>query len=294
VQEAQMIEFKKIGGEYIGYWADNEGNIWSSKRMTGGKGNGPIFKIEEEPILKKKPSIDRYGYHRVRISVNGKQSSIRVHTLVLLAFHGPKPFKNAICRHLDGNKSNNQPNNLRWGTYKENAQDMIDHGFLGMNDFNTNFTKDDILEIRSTKYYPGLFNDLAEKYDATPSSISNAYYGKTFEYLGDTNKIRIDEQAVLDIRSRKKTYGLFAELARKYNVTPENIARIYNYETWKHVGTNIERNEHHIARFTDDQVQEIRSHKEYRGLCSDLAKEHGVHKETIRHIRARKTYKHVK
>jgi hypothetical protein len=34
------------------------------------------------------------------------------------------------CRHLDGNPSNNRPDNLRWGTAKENAADMIRHGRL--------------------------------------------------------------------------------------------------------------------------------------------------------------------
>jgi hypothetical protein len=252
IQEAQMAEFRKT--DWPGYWVDDEGNVWTGKRQTSSP-KGFITTIEEEPIRKLSAITDRYNYRAVNLQHNGKKRVIRIHQLVLNAFHGPKPSKDAICRHLDGDKSNNRPENLRWGTYEENAQDMIDHGFLGINNFNTNFTKVDILEIRSTKYYPGLFNDLAKKYDAHPTVISNAYYGKTFKNLGNANKPRINEQAVLDIRSHEKRYGLFAELARKYNVTSVNIARIYNYETWKHVGTETERKEHHASRLTNDQVR---------------------------------------
>lgn len=44
----------------------------------------------------------------------------KVARLVCEAFHGPAPFKGAVCMHLDENARNNRPENLRWGTQKEN------------------------------------------------------------------------------------------------------------------------------------------------------------------------------
>lgn len=49
-----------------------------------------------------------------------KQAPRKVHQLVCEAFHGPKPFPDAIVLHLDEDALNNRPENLRWGTQKEN------------------------------------------------------------------------------------------------------------------------------------------------------------------------------
>ena len=50
----------------------------------------------------------------------GGQRPRKVHQLVCEAFHGPKPFDAAVVLHLDENSMNNRPENLRWGTQKEN------------------------------------------------------------------------------------------------------------------------------------------------------------------------------
>lgn len=44
----------------------------------------------------------------------------KVHQLVCEEFNGPKPFPSAVVMHLDENFRNNRPDNLRWGTQKEN------------------------------------------------------------------------------------------------------------------------------------------------------------------------------
>jgi hypothetical protein len=46
--------------------------------------------------------------------------NIKVHQAVCEAFHGPKPFEKAVVIHLDENALNNRPENLKWGTQKEN------------------------------------------------------------------------------------------------------------------------------------------------------------------------------
>lgn len=49
-----------------------------------------------------------------------------VHAMVLETFLGACP--DAEARHLDGDRTNNQLSNLRWGTAFENAQDRDRHG----------------------------------------------------------------------------------------------------------------------------------------------------------------------
>lgn len=46
--------------------------------------------------------------------------NLKIHQLVCEAFHGPKPFPEAVVIHLDENALNNRPENLKWGTQKEN------------------------------------------------------------------------------------------------------------------------------------------------------------------------------
>ena len=44
----------------------------------------------------------------------------KIHRLVCEAFHGPSPFDGAVVIHEDEDALNNRPENLRWGTQKEN------------------------------------------------------------------------------------------------------------------------------------------------------------------------------
>lgn len=47
--------------------------------------------------------------------------NIRVHQVVCTAFHGPAPHSNMVVDHMDTNRCNNRPENLRWLTRLENA-----------------------------------------------------------------------------------------------------------------------------------------------------------------------------
>lgn len=71
-------------------------------------------------------------YLCVCLSKKGKQKVFLVHRLVLTTFVGPCP-RGMECRHLNDIKTENHwPNNLVWGTPKQNANDAIQNGkYLG-------------------------------------------------------------------------------------------------------------------------------------------------------------------
>lgn len=46
--------------------------------------------------------------------------NVKVHRLVCEAFHGPAPEPKLVVIHLDEDALNNRPENLKWGTQKEN------------------------------------------------------------------------------------------------------------------------------------------------------------------------------
>ena len=71
----------------------------------------------------RKQSTDPEGYKRCNIG----NRKYRVHRLVAMAFI-PNPDNLPIIDHIDGNKSNNNKENLRWVDYRENTQSAYDMG----------------------------------------------------------------------------------------------------------------------------------------------------------------------
>lgn len=66
-------------------------------------------------------------YPKVTLSKNGIHTDKRVNVLVAQAFI-PNPDNLPLVMHMDNNPSNNNVENLKWGTYSENNQYMWDCG----------------------------------------------------------------------------------------------------------------------------------------------------------------------
>jgi len=88
--------------------------------------NGGFRLYAPEPRLgnvAKSSKTARHEYRHVmvkRYDAHRRQAPRKVHQLVCEAFHGPKPFEKAVVIHKDENALNNRPENLKWGTQKEN------------------------------------------------------------------------------------------------------------------------------------------------------------------------------
>lgn len=106
-----MIPSELLQTPYDDYFVDRDGNVWSTKRG-----------------LLKMSLANNQGYPFITVNNHGKRISMMVHVLVCTTFHGEKPSSKHEVRHLDGNRKNNTPNNLRWGTRSENIRDSIRHG----------------------------------------------------------------------------------------------------------------------------------------------------------------------
>jgi hypothetical protein len=68
-------------------------------------------------ILKQR--IDRDGYKTINIKINGVQKQYKIHRLVSQAFI-PNPDNKPFVDHINGIRSDNNINNLRWVTNSEN------------------------------------------------------------------------------------------------------------------------------------------------------------------------------
>jgi len=107
-----MEGFEIIPG-FLDYYINENGEIISTKRVDKGK------------ILK--GWVNDYGYRRVKLTLEGKEIRTFVHNLVALTFIS-NPENKPCINHKDGDKLNNNVNNLEWCTWSENLKHAHDTG----------------------------------------------------------------------------------------------------------------------------------------------------------------------
>ena len=84
--------------------------------------NGAICRLPKEGCRPSK--MDNVWSFGTKNPDNGYMiftGNIRVHQVVCTAFHGPEPQPHMVVDHIDTNRCNNRPENLRWLTRLENA-----------------------------------------------------------------------------------------------------------------------------------------------------------------------------
>lgn len=107
--------WKDIEGYEGLYQVSNMGRVRSLTREITFS-NGSVHRIQGKIM---KQSIDRCGYSFVGLNKEGKQKFEKVHRLVAHAFI-PNPENKPQVDHINGIKTENYPENLRWVSASEN------------------------------------------------------------------------------------------------------------------------------------------------------------------------------
>lgn len=168
-----------------GYQVSDRGRVRSKTRMVLNMGR---VRIKPGEILTPQESDEGYWYVRVKPQEKGlafrvgKTVKKYVHRLVAEAWHG-NPFEGAEADHIDRDRSNNTPENLRWVTRQENADNRVLNPNKGSASNLSKLNEEDVRLIRKELGAGAKASDLATKYDVNVSTIRRINNGQLWAHL---------------------------------------------------------------------------------------------------------------
>lgn len=171
------VKYKNVP-DFPGYLVGSDGSVWSRWKWKA----RPVVLSKKWRRLK--PSRSNKGYLHIAFIKDGKRTQFLIHRLVLVLFADPC-LTGMETRHLDGDPSNNNIKNLRWGTGEENCQDRCLHGTAPVGERNgqAKLRKKDVAEIRK-RYTVGneTHRSLAREFGVSHQNINDIVRGKLWNH----------------------------------------------------------------------------------------------------------------
>lgn len=144
--------------------------------------NGRVFKCTDTCWYELKQSTCN-KYLRVVIG----RRRIPVHRIVLMSFTGEN--KDLCVNHKDGNKFNNNLDNLEWVTVAENNKHARDNGLCDNRDSNKKFfTIEDIAIIRNLIAEGCTNKYICDTFNLSDQSLRNIKYNRTYKDNAEISK----------------------------------------------------------------------------------------------------------
>lgn len=173
-------------------------------------------------------SVNSAGYKKVTINSNGKYINKYLHRLMAEVFIENECDWKTEVNHKDGNKLNNNLDNLEWVSKSENAIHSFEKGLSRISGYNKNrvrqsigkFNKEQIKEIKEMRKNGISTNEIAKKFDCYSSTICNIVNGKSYKDIEfdayDVIKLHIDHLELLRLKyletKDKDTWDLIIKL----------------------------------------------------------------------------------
>lgn len=143
------------------------------------------------------PAEDGKGYLRVGLSINGKNTTHKVHRLVAECFI-PNPENKPEVNHRFGKKWDNRATELEWATQSQNVQHAFDTGLSkpnygprtntenfkrGAYNSATKLTLANVLSARLLRQSGMSFQKIADQFGVNKKTMMNAIKGQTWKII---------------------------------------------------------------------------------------------------------------
>ena len=209
-----LEEWRPVVGYEGHYEVSSLGDIKSVKRCRGAS--------RTPRILKK--HLGSSGYEFVVLRKDGVNKNATVHRMVARAFV-PKPDGKDCVNHKDGNKLNNNAQNLEWVTYSENAFHSM--RTLGNAAIFRSFDEQQIIAIRSDDRPQSA---IARDFGVCQTLISQIKTGKIYKEFGGkieshpcVKENTLTEEQIVAIRNSTDSLKIIAE---QFGVSKTTVWRI--------------------------------------------------------------------
>lgn len=150
----------------------------------------------------KKPQLYKNGYYFVSLFDNGKNKIFLLHRLIAELFI-PNPDNKPCIDHINGDKSDNRIENLRWCTYQENMNNPITRRRISKNRTGIKFSEE-------TK------KKLSKAHKGKMSGKDNPFFGK---HHSEETKKRISEynkgKKITEEHKKKLVEGVIKKKSKK-------------------------------------------------------------------------------
>ena len=168
-----MTEWRKIPG-FTAYSASSDGQIRRD------------VMLHRSPAGLVSQALNDRGYWKCSATDDGgKYRTVTTHTLVALAFLGPRP-EGLEVRHLDGDSANSAAANLRYGTSMENTADAFLHDRIpvGSRAYNAKLTEKAIPEIMEL-WRSGILTqtEIGARYGVSQRAIWQVIHGHKWRHV---------------------------------------------------------------------------------------------------------------
>lgn len=165
--------------------------IWEYVYLKGNKTKymvsimGRVKNSKTNKILQ--PAIDG-GYLKVGLYHKGKMYTRKVHRLVSEAFiDNIDPYVKNEVNHIDGNKTNNNIDNLEWVSRKENIRHAfkigLNHGFKGIKNYFAVHDEEIIHRICSLLEEGYRIKEISKKTKVNKHTIHKIYKRKQWKHI---------------------------------------------------------------------------------------------------------------
>lgn len=165
---------------YEGYYeASTMGRVRSVDRIVPRKNQSPQ-RIRGRVL---RPGARLDGYCNISLCRDGKPINKLVHAVIAETYHGARPEGMEVA-HLNGNKSDNRPDNLMWKTHVDNEADKLTHGTTLHGEQGTNkLTNEQVLELRRLRWEGTGPSELARKYSIGIEHAVKIAAGRSWSHL---------------------------------------------------------------------------------------------------------------